>query len=57
MSRAPIPAGEGFDRPAHGSPTRDVNGSGEQMYESRVGRVLREQREHEQARGRDHGIE
>jgi ATP-dependent exoDNAse (exonuclease V) alpha subunit len=57
VSRAPIPAGERFERPGHRSAARDANGSGEQVGESRVGRVLREQREHEQARGRDHGIE
>jgi conjugative relaxase-like TrwC/TraI family protein len=57
VSRAPIPPDDGFEPPGHGSLTGDVDGSGEQTFESRVGRVLREQREHEQARGRDNGIE
>jgi ATP-dependent exoDNAse (exonuclease V) alpha subunit len=33
------------------------DGDGGEQFESRVGRVLREQRERERARGRDHGIE
>ena len=47
-----------------GSPRRmsephraDARGDAEPEVESRVGRVLREQRERERARGRDHGIE
>jgi hypothetical protein len=47
-----------------GSPRRlsephraDARGGAEPEVESRVGRVLREQRERERARGRDHGIE
>ena len=35
----------------------EIRDGGDGGFESRVGRVLREQREREQARGRDHGIE
>ena len=54
-----VPAGR--LKPAAVAPSTGVSeragASGEAVFESRVGRVLREQRERERARGRDHGIE
>ena len=55
VSRDPVGARDRVDAPEPASPS--AGGVGEQVFESRVGRVLREQRERERARGRDHGIE